>query len=178
MGWLSLLTLAIALAVDAFAVAMVTGITLKVVTKRHLFRLSFHFGLFQALMVAGGWALGHSVERYLGRADQWIAFALLTFVGGNVVWEAWHANDEETRAATDLTTGWELVMVSVATSIDAFAVGLSLGVIGIRITTAAFVIGFTASLLTLLGMALGRRIGAQWGRSVEVAGGLVLIVLG
>jgi manganese efflux pump family protein len=177
MGWLSLLTLAVALAVDAFAVAVVTGVTLKVVTKRHLFRLGFHFGLFQALMVAGGWALGHAVQRYLGRADHWIAFALLTFVGGRVVWEALHG-EEEARAATDLTTGWDLVMVSVATSIDALAVGLSLGVMGTKIAMAAFVIGITASVLTLLGMALGRKIGAQWGRRVEVLGGLVLIVIG
>jgi putative Mn2+ efflux pump MntP len=177
MGWLSLLTLAVALAVDAFAVAVVTGVTLKVVTKRHLFRLGFHFGLFQALMVAGGWALGHAVQRYLGRADHWIAFALLTFVGGRVVWEALYG-EEEARAATDLTTGWDLVMVSVATSIDALAVGLSLGVMGTRIAMAAFVIGITASVLTLLGMALGRKIGEQWGRRVEVLGGLVLIVIG
>lgn len=177
MGWLSLLTLAVALAVDAFAVAIVTGVTLKVVTKRHLFRLGFHFGLFQAMMVAGGWAMGHAVQRYLGRADHWIAFALLSFVGGRVVWEALHG-EEEARAATDLTTGWDLVMVSIATSIDALAVGLSLGVMGTRIAMAAFVIGITASLLTLLGMALGRKIGAQWGRRVEVLGGLVLIVIG
>jgi putative Mn2+ efflux pump MntP len=177
MGWLSLLTVAVALAVDAFAVAVVTGVTLKVVTKRHLFRLGFHFGLFQALMVASGWLLGHAVERYLGRADHWIAFALLTFVGGRVVWEALHG-DEEARVTTDLTTGWDLVMVSVATSIDALAVGLSLGVIGTKIAMTALVIGVTASLLTLLGMALGRHIGAQWGRRVEVLGGLVLIAIG
>ncbi len=177
MGWISLLTLAVALAVDAFAVAVVTGVTLKVITKRHLFRLGFHFGLFQAMMVAGGWAMGHAVQRYLGRADHWIAFGLLTFVGGRVIWESLHEK-AQSRPATDLTTGWDLVMVSVATSIDALAVGLSLGVMGTRIAMAALVIGVTASLLTLLGMALGRRIGAHWGRRVEVIGGLVLIAIG
>jgi manganese efflux pump family protein len=177
MGWLSLLTLAVALAVDAFAVAVVTGVTLKIVTKRHLFRLGFHFGLFQAMMVAAGWFMGHEVQRYLGHTAHWIAFALLAVIGGRVVWEALHG-EQETCAATDLTTGWDLVMVSVATSIDALAVGLSLGVIGTKIAMAAFVIGITASVLTLLGMALGRKIGAQWGRRVEVLGGLVLIVIG
>ncbi len=177
MGWISLLTLAVALAVDAFAVAVVTGVTLKIITKRHLFRLGFHFGLFQAMMVAGGWAMGHAVQRYLGRADHWIAFCLLGFVGGRVIWEALH-KEEEARAMTDLTTGWDLVMVSVATSIDALAVGLSLGVMGTRIAMAALVIGVTACVLTLLGMALGRKIGEQWGRRVEILGGLVLIAIG
>lgn len=177
MGWFALLSLAVALAMDAFAVAVVTGVTLKVITKRHLFRLGFHFGLFQSLMVAIGWFLGHAVQRYLGRLDHWIAFALLAFVGGRVIWEAVYG-EEEQRAATDLTTGWDLVMVSIATSIDALAVGLSLGVVGTKIAMAACVIGITAALLTLLGMALGRRIGEQWGRRVEVFGGLVLIAIG
>lgn len=177
MGFLSLLTLAVALAVDAFAVAVVTGVTLKVITKRHLFRLGFHFGLFQAMMVAAGWAMGHAVQRYLSTIDHWVAFGLLTFVGGRVIWESLH-EQEQARPATDLTTGWDLVMVSIATSIDALAVGLSLGVMGTRIAMAAFVIGVTASLLTLFGMALGRKIGAHWGRRVEIFGGLVLIAIG
>lgn len=177
MGWLSLLTIAVALAMDAFAVAVVTGLTLNVLTGRHLFRLSFHFGLFQAMMLAIGWSGGAAAHRYLASSDHWIAFVLLTLVGGNIIWGALHGDKKE-RRETDLTSGWDLVLVSVATSIDALAVGLSLGVIGSGIVMPAIVIGVTAALLTLLGMAVGRRIGTAWGTRVEVLGGLILIAIG
>jgi putative Mn2+ efflux pump MntP len=177
MGWLTLITVSVALAMDAFAVAVVTGLTLNLLTKRHLFRLSFHFGLFQALMTAIGWAAGSVVQRYIASVDHWIAFALLALVGGNVIYGALRG-DEEEWTVPDLTSGRNLVMVSVATSIDALAVGLSLGVIGTAIAIPALVIGLTAALLTLLGMVLGRRIGAAWGSWVEVLGGVVLIAIG
>lgn len=177
MGWLSLFTIAIALAMDAFAVAVVTGLTLQVLTRRHLFRLSFHFGLFQGIMLAAGWAAGAAVRNYIAQIDHWIAFVLLAFVGGNIIQGALR-HDPEASTRTDLTSGWELVMVSVATSIDALAVGVSLGVIGSRILIPAIVVGGTATLLTILGMAVGRRINAGWGRRVELVGGVILIVIG
>lgn len=178
MGWLSLITLSIALAMDAFAVAVVTGLTLNLLTKRHLFRLSFHFGLFQAMMTAIGWSAGALVQRFISAADHWIAFVLLALVGGNIIYGAVRRDKREDRTAPDLTSGRNLVMVSVATSIDALAVGLSLGVIGTAIAIPALTIGVTAALLTLLGMALGRRIGNAWGSWVEVMGGIVLIAIG
>lgn len=177
MGWLSLLALAVALAMDAFAVAVVTGLTLSVVTGRHKFRLAFHFGLFQALMLAIGWSAGAVAQRYISSSDHWVAFGLLALVGGNILWGGLRGEHEEKRVS-DLTSGWDLVMVSVATSIDALAVGLSLGVIGTGIAIPSMVIGITAALLTLLGMALGRRVGAAWGKRVEVFGGLLLIAIG
>jgi manganese efflux pump family protein len=178
MGWLTLLTISVALAMDAFAVAVVTGLTLNLVTKRHLFRLSFHFGLFQAIMTAVGWAAGAFVQRYIASVDHWIAFALLALVGGNIIYGVLRGDKDTERTAPDLTSGRNLVMVSVATSIDALAVGLSLGVIGTTIAIPALVIGVTAALLTLVGMGLGRRIGTAWGGWVEVLGGVVLIAIG
>ena len=177
MGWLSLLTLAVALAMDAFAVAVVTGLTLNVLTGRHLFRLAFHFGLFQAIMLAIGWSVGAVVQHYIAAADHWIAFGLLAVVGGNIIRNALRSGKGE-RHASDLTTGWDLVLVSVATSIDALAVGLSLGVIGTGIIVPAAVVGLTASLFTLAGMGFGRRISSSWGPRVEVLGGLILIAIG
>ncbi len=178
MGWLSLVTIAVALAMDAFAVAVVSGITLNLITRRHLFRLSFHFGLFQAMMTTIGWAAGAVVQRYIAAFDHWIAFALLALVGGNIIYGAVRGDKAEERVAPDLTSGRNLVMVSVATSIDALAVGLSLGVIGAAIAIPALVIGLTAALLTLLGVAVGRRIGTARGSWVEVLGGAVLIAIG
>jgi putative Mn2+ efflux pump MntP len=177
MGWLSLLAVATALAMDAFAVALVAGLTLRPLTGRHVFRLAFHFGLFQALMPALGWAAGHAVYAHIAAFDHWIAFGLLALIGGKMVWGAFGGGEEE-RAAADPTTGSALVLLSVATSIDALAVGLSLAMIGSTILIPAAVIGLVAAGFTAAGMVLGRRIGALWGKRVEVLGGLILIAIG
>jgi len=173
----SLLALACALAMDAFAVAIVSGIALNPLTRRQIFRLSFHFGLFQALMPAIGWLAGNAVYRYISGVDQWVAFGLLSFVGGKMLLESFH-KEEDKKASKDPTKGWDLVILSVATSIDALAVGLSLAVIGERILKPAIIIGLVAAAFTLIGMRLGRKIGALWGKRVEAAGGIVLIAIG
>jgi putative Mn2+ efflux pump MntP len=177
MGWLSLLAIAVALAMDAFAVAIVTGITLVPLTKRRVFRLAFHFGLFQALMPVIGWYAGKAVHEYIAAFDHWVAFGLLAFVGGKMVLEALRG-DEESQRWSDPTSGWPLVMLSVATSIDALAVGLSLAMVGSTILIPASVIGLVAATFTATGMVLGRRIGALWGKRVEVVGGFILIAIG
>lgn len=177
MGWLGLLAVSVALAMDAFAVAIVAGLTLKRLTGRHVFRLAFHFGLFQALMPAIGWVAGRAVHHYIAAVDHWIAFALLAFVGGRMSWGAWQGGDEE-RPDRDPTSGWTLVVLSVATSIDALAVGLSLAMIGSPILVPSLVIGIVAAAFTATGMLLGGRFGARWGRRVEFLGGLILIAIG
>jgi putative Mn2+ efflux pump MntP len=177
MSWLSLFAVAIALAMDAFAVAIVTGLALTPMTKRHVFRLAFHFGLFQAMMPILGWAAGSAVHRYIASYDHWIAFGLLAFVGGKMIVSVLDGAGE-TRVTNDPTSGWDLVLLSVATSIDALAVGISLAVMRMEILLPALIIGVVAASLTTVGMVLGRRIGAAWGRRVEVLGGLVLIAIG
>ena len=182
MSWLSLLALACALAMDAFAVAIVTGLTLERLTGRHIFRLAFHFGLFQALMPTIGWWAGHAVRQHIQDFDHWIALVLLSFVGGKMAWGALERDEEEARAEQltqlDPTSGWSLVILSVATSIDALAVGLSLSIIGSTIAVPALVIGLVAGAFTVVGMVLGRRIGTMWGKRVELLGGLILIAIG
>ena len=177
MGLVSLLAIAVALAMDAFAVAIVSGIALNPLSRRHIFRLSFHFGLFQALMPVLGWAAGRAVHRYIAAFDHWIAFGLLALVGGRMVVGALRADagEEAECTAKDPTRGWTLVMLSVATSIDALAVGLSLAMVGAGIVIPALVIGVVAASFTVVGMVLGRRVGMLAGKWVEVAGGLVLI---
>jgi manganese efflux pump family protein len=178
MGWLSLLAVACALAMDAFAVAIVAGLTLKPMTRRHVFRLAFHFGLFQALMPIAGWVAGNAVHQYIEAFDHWIAFGLLAYVGANMVRGAIRSDNEQERSARDPTSGWQLVLLSVATSIDALAVGLSLAMLGSPIVTPAIVIGLVAAAFTAGGMVLGRRIGALWGKRVELLGGIVLVAMG
>lgn len=177
MDLLSLLGIALALAMDAFAVALGAGLILPQLTGRHLFRFGFHFGLFQAMMPIIGWLAGVTVRQYIESFDHWLAFGLLSLVGGKMLWEAYNGNEDSSREG-DPTRGLSLVMLSIATSIDALAIGLSLAVLGIAIWTPALVIGLVAGLLTLCGMLLGRRIGKAWGPRVEVFGGLVLIAIG
>lgn len=173
----TLLGIAVALAMDAFAVALATGMNLATLTGRHLFRLGFHFGLFQALMPIIGWLAGLSVQQRIAAWDHWIAFGLLAFVGGHMLWEAFTHDDAETQDS-DPTRGVSLVLLSVATSIDALAVGFSLSVLGVSIWMPAVVIGLVAGALTVIGMLLGRRVGDHWGPRVEIAGGLILIGIG
>lgn len=177
MDLLTLLGIAIALAMDAFAVALSAGLVLPQLTGRHLFRFGFHFGLFQALMPVLGWLAGISIREQIESFDHWLAFALLAAVGGKMLWDAWRGDAENPKEG-DPTRGLSLVMLSIATSIDALAVGLSLAILGVTIWTPALVIGLVAAILTICGMLLGRRIGRAWGSGVEVLGGLVLIIIG
>jgi len=176
MDFLSLLFIALALAMDAFAVALAAGAVLYPVSRRQLFRLGFHFGLFQGLMPILGWLAGRSVQTLISAYDHWIAFGLLAYVGGKMIHEAFA--DDDDSPGTDPTKGLTMVMLSIATSIDALAVGLSLAVVGITIWTPAVVIGITASILTVTGMLLGGKVGPIWGKRVEIIGGVVLIGIG
>lgn len=176
--WVSLLALACALAMDAFAVAVVTGLTVAPLTHRHVFRLAFHFGLFQALMPVVGWLAGTAVHAWISAFDHWVAFGLLALVGGRMLWGAASGEKKEGPGPDDPTSGWSLVVLSVATSIDALAVGLSLAMIGAPIVVPAVVIGVVAAAFTAAGMVLGRRVAAGWGKRVEAVGGLILIGIG
>ncbi len=176
MDAITLTGLALALAMDAFAVALGTGAVLSRLTGRHLFRLGFHFGLFQALMPVIGWLAGLTIIQWVEAWDHWIAFSLLAIIGGRMIYEAF--SDEENTDDRDPTKGLSLVLLSIATSIDALAVGFSLSVIGVSIWMPALVIGLVAGILTIVGMLLGGRIGDRWGSRVEIFGGLVLIAIG
>jgi putative Mn2+ efflux pump MntP len=176
MSWSSLLALSIALAMDAFAVSAVIAVALHGITRRHIFRVSFHFGLFQALMLIAGWLFGSELSALLSTSDHWIAFGLLAFIGGRMIWGAFRR--EEQAIASDQTRGWSLVLLSIATSLDALAVGLSLAIIHVAILGPAIMVGLVASVLSILGMAIGEKIGALWGKRVEVLGGCVLIAIG
>ena len=176
MDWLTIFGIALALAMDAFAVALAAGSVIDRLTGRHLFRLGFHFGLFQALMPVAGWMVGMTVQKWMAAYGHWIAFALLSVVGGRMIKEAFDEEDDE--AASDPTRGLTMVMLSVATSIDALAVGLSLAMLGVSVWLPAAVIGVVAGVLTVIGMLLGRRLRDDWGKRVEVCGGLVLCGIG
>jgi putative Mn2+ efflux pump MntP len=164
---------------DAFAVAIATGIVLGKVSGRQTFRLAFHFGLFQFLMPVVGYLAGMTVERYIRGYDHWIAFALLGYIGGKMVYEGFRGAGEEGDGGKDPTKGMSLVVLSVATSIDALAVGLSLGVLRSEaIVYPGVVIGVVACTFTAAGLHLGKRLGTVFGKRMEVVGGLVLVGIG
>ncbi len=179
MDWFSLLALAVALAMDAFAVALAAGALLQPVTVRHCFRLGFHFGLFQGLMPVIGWFAGMGALAHLAAWDHWIAFALLAFVGLHMIHGALSGQEgEEDAGIGDPSRGWTLVMLSIATSIDALAAGMTLALLDIVVWVPALVIGLVTAAFTWSGVLLGGRIGAAWGRMAGVAGGAVLLVIG
>jgi manganese efflux pump family protein len=177
MNTLTLIGIAIGLGMDAFAVAVATGAMNTKLTARRLFRLSWHFGLFQFLMPIIGWLIGRRIAHLVGQYDHWLAFGLLAFIGGKMVVESFH--HEKTReSAADPTKGWTLVVLSVATSIDALAVGLSLAFLNVNVVTASVVIGVFAFAMTAVGMLCGRWLGVRFGRRMELVGGLILIAIG
>jgi putative Mn2+ efflux pump MntP len=176
---LTLLGIAVGLAMDAFAVAIATGIALGKVSGRQTFRLAFHFGLFQFLMPVVGYLAGMTVERHIRGYDHWLAFALLCYIGGKMVYEGFRGAGVEGDGGKDPTKGVSLVVLSVATSIDALAVGLSLGVLRSgEIVYPGVVIGVVACTFTAAGLHLGKRLGTVFGKRMEVVGGLVLVGIG
>ncbi|WP_457575414.1 manganese efflux pump MntP [Desulfomarina sp.] len=177
MDILTLIFIAVGLAMDAFAVALGAGVMLNPITRRQLFRLGFHFGLFQGAMPVIGWLAGISLRQFVTVFAPWIAFILLCFTGGKMIHEAITVNGRQEKRQ-DPTRGMTMVMLSVATSIDALAVGFSLSLLGVSIWTPAIIIGFITATLTVIGMLLGGRTGALWGDRIGIFGGLVLIGIG
>jgi putative Mn2+ efflux pump MntP len=177
LNFISIIGIAFALAMDAFAVSIASSVVLRRVSPRQSFRLSFHFGLFQFLMPVLGWLAGSELVRWFAAYDHWVAFGLLSFIGGKMVYES-RRRGEEKLEACDPTRGSRLVILSVATSIDALAVGLSFAMLEVSVWYPAVVIGIVAAGMTLVGLHLGARLGARFGRRMEVVGGLVLMAIG
>ncbi len=178
MSLLVLIGIAVGLAMDATAVAVAASIALRRVAPRQVFRFAFHFGLFQAFMPLLGWAAGRTMAHHVQAWDHWVAFGLLGFVGGRAIYEAFRHKHDEEREVEDPTRGLSLVLLSLATSIDALAVGLSFAFLGLSIWYPCLVIGLVTGALTALGMLFGARLGARLGKNVEILGGLILIGIG
>jgi manganese efflux pump family protein len=179
MGLGEILIIAFALAIDAFTVALAGGVSLRAVGARRTIRLAWHFGLFQTLMTLLGWGAGLSVRSFLEGFDHWLAMGLLGLVGGRMILNSLTAKEGEVSAA-DPTKGSTLVMLSVATSIDALAVGIGFSMLKIDIWMPSLIIGVMAFVLTAFGMQLGRAVKAfsRIGRWAELAGGVVLLIIG
>lgn len=176
MDTLTLFGTAVALGMDAFAVATAAAAALGTITFRHTFRLTWHFGFFQWMMTVLGWYGGEGISRFLFSANDWIAFGLLVALGLKMLYESGHP--EKRTEGFDPTRGWSLVALSVATSLDALAVGVTFSLIGMSVWVPALMIGVAAFIMTLIGMRLGRKAGAHLGQWAERIGGGVLIAIG
>jgi putative Mn2+ efflux pump MntP len=180
MSFLEIVLLALGLSMDAAAVAAACSASLRKVTGRQVFRFAYHFGLFQAIMPIIGWFVGQKAQAYIETWDHWVAAGLLFFVGAKAIHAAVTPKDEDEsiQRNDDPTKGWTLILFSVATSIDALAVGLSLAMVRIDIVTPAIMIGIITAAVTATAMLIGSRIGKTLGSRFEVVGGLVLIGIG
>jgi len=178
MNVLQMLTLALALAMDAFAVSLGLGVKMGKVRPRQFFRLAWHFGFFQAGMPVLGWNAGTAVREQIAAFDHWIAFGLLFIIGVKMIKEAFEI--QEHALQQDPSKGLSLVALSVATSIDALAVGFSFSVLSISIWAPILVIGLVAAGMTILGLYWGTKVvqAVRLGPVAEVLGGFVLIGIG
>jgi len=172
----SILIIAIGLGMDAFAVAIGAGVALKGHSQASAFRLSSSFGFFQFIMPIIGWSAGVTIETFIHDYDHWLAFILLAAIGGKMIYDA--LRDGKEVSSSDPTRGLPLLMLSIATSIDALAVGLSLAFLKVPIFYPSVIIGTVAFAMTWTGMAFGERLGRAFGKKVEVAGGLILLGIG
>ena len=177
MGFVEIVLLALGLAMDAFAVSVATTVSGKINNKRAVFRLSFHFGLFQFLMPVIGWFTGDKIASYLSSIDHWIAFVLLSFVGIHMISGALR-NKAETGEGVDPSRGLNLVILSLATSLDALAVGFSLAMIRVDIWYPSVVIGLITAGMSLVAIRIGNLAGRLIGRYLSVTGGIILIIIG
>ena len=177
MDWMNVLGIAVGLAMDAFAVSIAAGLKIGRVTGRHVFRAGFHFGLFQFMMPIIGWMIGRSFAEHIAGYDHWVAFGLLTILAGKMLYES-RQGDGSDKGPADPTRGWSLVTLSVATSIDALAVGLSLAFLGVDIWIPCVVIGVVTFVLSGAGIIFGGKLGSRWEHRAELLGSAVLFAIG
>ncbi len=170
-----ILLIALGMAMDAFAVCLAAGSLHETRGPRPAFRLSFHFGLFQFIMPVLGWLAGATVEWLIRDYDHWIAFSLLGLVGVRMIYSAFSGNESY---LPDPSRGWTLVLLSIAVSIDALAVGFSLGLLDVFVWYPAILIGVVTGILSLVGLRLGNAFGTVFGQRIRVIGGIVLIAIG
>jgi putative Mn2+ efflux pump MntP len=174
--FISIILVAVGLSADCFAVALCSGISRRKQSWLKVVPVALTFGLFHTIMPALGWLLGRTVMDHISGFDHWIAFALLGFVGGKLIYESLRRSDDDDKT-TDITRGWMLITVSFATSIDALAVGLSFALMDINIVVASPVIGLVAMMITGAGFLAGKQAGKFVGKRAKTVGGLILLAI-
>jgi putative Mn2+ efflux pump MntP len=173
----TILFTAIGLSADCFAVALSISISRRGLSFHQFIRFPVAFGLFQAVMLVLGWLAGRTVVELIATYDHWLAFILLAIIGGRMIWESLHEK-EEARTGRDINRWFTLLALAVATSIDSLAAGLSYAFLRVDIILAGTTTGITAFIITLIGHFIGNKVGAIVGKWAEIAGGVILILIG
>ena len=174
MGFLELLLVGIGLSMDAFAVAICQGLCMSKLNWRHAAVIALFFGGFQALMPLIGYLLGQQFERFITTFAPWIAFLLLVLIGINMIWESFGEGEK----CSDSIKFKEMFVLAIATSIDALAVGVSFAFLQVKIVPAISFIGATTFVLSMIGVKVGNVFGSRYRSKAELAGGIILILIG
>lgn len=168
----------VGLAMDAFAVAVCKGLSMQKINYRHSFIIALFFGGFQALMPFLGYMLGYTFKDYITSVDHWVAFVLLSYIGGKMIYESLKGDDDECCGCERLDIK-ELFVLALATSIDALAIGIALSFdANVNIFFDASVIGITTFIIAFLGVVIGNKFGSLYKKRAEICGGIILIILG
>ena len=178
MAFWELMAIAVGLSMDAFAVSLGKGLHMPRLNQKKLLVIALLFGLFQAGMPVIGWFLGSRFASYIENFDHWVAFGLLLIIGINMIREAILDKDQEPSEQDDSLEIRNLLLLSVATSIDALAVGISFGVLGADIVFSAAVIGLVTFLISACGVWIGHSFGVRFKSKAEIIGGVILILVG
>ena len=176
MSILTIIFIAFGLAMDAFAVSITSGITIKGLKFNNALKIAIFFGAFQAIMPLIGWLAGLGLRDFISGIDHWIAFGLLSVIGFKMIFES--VKIKSNKKETNPLNVYTLLILSIATSIDALAIGVSFAFIKIFIVTPAIIIGIVTFLLSFLGIFIGNRFGHFFENKIEIAGGIILIVIG
>jgi putative Mn2+ efflux pump MntP len=176
LAFLTILVIAVGLSMDAMAVSLGVGTTAHVNDRRSKLRLAMHFGIFQTLMTLLGWLAGSAVARFIASVDHWVAFGLLGYVGITMLRSGFRP--ETVFYKKNPSKGNMMVMLSLATSLDALAVGLSMAFLRVSILFPALVIGLVTFGLSVAALFLGNKLGEKFGKRMEVIGGIILIGIG
>jgi putative Mn2+ efflux pump MntP len=175
MDLLSILLLAVGLGMDAFSVSITRGLSVRCDIK-HALTIALFFGGFQALMPVLGWASGMELASFMSQWAPWVAFILLFLIGVKMIYESFQHQEEEN--ACEILSLWELLFLSVATSIDAFAVGVTFAFLNISLLQPIIIIGVVTFALSLVGVYIGKQVGHLFESKMEIVGGLILMAIG
>lgn len=175
MGIIEILLTSIGLAMDAFAVAVCKGLSMKKFDKKKGLIIGLYFGLFQGLMPLVGYLIGTTFQDLITSLDHWIAFVLLGFIGGNMLKEGMSKESEKNNDKVDFKT---MIPLAIATSIDALAVGITFAFLKVNILFAVFSIGIVTFILSYIGSKIGNKFGNQYEKKAQLFGGLILILIG
>lgn len=175
MGILEIFFIGVGLAMDAFAVAVCKGLSMKQIEWKKAIIIGLYFGIFQGVMPVIGYFLGSTFENLVTQVDHWIAFALLAFIGGNMIKESFGDDNEKSNSNVDFKT---MSVLALATSIDALAVGITFAFYEINLLFVVSIIGITTFILSLIGVKIGNKFGSKYQNKAEFIGGLILILMG